>query len=241
MVVALLTAAGVGRRIGQSVPKQFLCVNDKPLVIYTMECFQRHPEVDYIAVVCLAGWEAMLSTYANQYGISKLRWIFPGGDTGMESIRNGVYGLRKELVDDDIVLIQDGIRVNTSADIISDCIRVTKEKGNAIPAVPIAEAPFYSEDHISSKVAYDRSTLLRSQTPHGIFYGKLCAIHKEAQLRNITNSVATCTLLVELGEQIYFSKGSNLNFKITNMDDILLFKALLDAKSLSWDRRIDSI
>ena len=208
MVVALLTAAGVGQRVGQNVPKQFLCVNDKPLLIYTMECFQKNPEIDYIAVICLDGWEVMLKAYAQQYGITKLNWIFPGGKTGMESIRNGVYGLREYLSDDDIILVQDGIRVNTSDDIIFDCIRVTREKGNAIPAVPIAEAPFFSEDHISSKKAYERSTLLRSQTPHGIFYGKLFKIHKEAEKRNITNSIATCTLLVELGEEIYFSKGS---------------------------------
>lgn len=235
MIVALLTAGGVGQRVGQSVPKQFLSVNDKPLIIYTMECFQHNADVDYIAVICLKGWESMLSSYAKQYGISKLKWIFPGGETGMESIRNGVYGLRTELTDDDIVLIQDGIRVNTSDEIISDCIRVTKEKGNAIPAIGVAEAPFFSEDHISSTVAYDRSTLLRSQTPHGIFYGKLYGLHKEAERRNITDSVATCTLLVEMGERIYFSKGSNLNFKITNMDDVYLFKALLNARHLNWE------
>ena len=236
MVIALLTAAGVGHRVGQSVPKQFLSVNDKPLIIYTMECFQNNSEVDYIAVVCLSGWESMLSSYARQYGISKLRWIFPGGETGMESIRNAVYGLRKDIADDDIILVQDGIRVNTSNEIISDCIRVTKEKGNAIPAIPIAEAPFYSEDHKSSTRTYDRSKLLRSQTPHGIYYGKLYDLHKRAEEMNITNSVATCTLLVELGETIYFSKGSSLNFKITDMDDVALFKALLMAKKLSWEK-----
>ena len=235
MVVALLTAAGIGQRVGQSVPKQFLSINDKPLIIYTMECFQRNSEIDYIAVICLKGWESMLTSYAQQYGISKLKWIFPGGETGMESIRNGVYGLREELKDDDIILVQDGIRVNTSDEIISDCIRVTKEKGNAIPAIPIAEAPFFSEDHVSSTIAYDRNSLLRSQTPHGIYYGKLYKLHKEAEKRNITNSVATCTLLVEMGERVYFSKGSSLNFKITDMEDVFLFKALLTAKKISWD------
>ena len=236
MIVALLTAAGIGQRVGQSVPKQFLSVNDKPLIIYTMECFQNNPEIDYIAVICLKGWESMLTSYAKQYGISKLRWVFPGGETGMESIRNGVYGLRDELSDEDIILVQDGIRVNTSDEIISDCIRVTKEKGNAIPAIPIAEAPFFSEDHISSTVTYDRSSLLRSQTPHGIYFGKLFNLHKRAEKEHINNSVATCTLLVELGERVYFSKGSSLNFKITDMDDVSLFKALLMAKKLSWEK-----
>ena len=81
MNVAILTAGGVGSRFGQDVPKQFLSVNDKPLIIYTMEKFQNHPEIDYIAVVCLKGWEDMLTAYAKQYNISKLRWVFHGGES----------------------------------------------------------------------------------------------------------------------------------------------------------------
>ena len=143
MNVAILTAGGVGSRFGQEVPKQFLSVNDKPLIIYTMEKFQNHPEIDYIAVSCLKGWEDMLTAYAKQYNISKLRWVFEGGESGMKSIQKAVFGLRDDLDDSDIVLIQDGIRVNTNSRIISECIRVTKEKGVAIATIPLAEAPFY--------------------------------------------------------------------------------------------------
>ena len=82
MNIAILTAAGVGSRLEQEVPKQFLSINDKPLLVYTMEKFQSHPEIDEIAVVCLQGWENMLRAYAKQFGISKLRWVFPGGETG---------------------------------------------------------------------------------------------------------------------------------------------------------------
>lgn len=234
MNIAILTAAGVGARFGQEVPKQFLSINDKPLIVYTMEKFQAHPEVDEIAVVCLEGWENMLEAYAKQFGISKLRWIFKGGKTGMESIQNAVFGLSSELKDDDVVLIQDGIRVNTSERIITECIKITKEKGNAIASIPIAEAPFYIKEKDIEEL--DRNKLLRTQTPHGIYYGELKALHEEANKNGIKDTVATCTLLAELGHPVYFYSGAESNFKITTLDDIEMFKALLVAKKVSWQK-----
>lgn len=234
MNVAILTAGGVGSRFGQEVPKQFLSVNDKPLIIYTMEKFQNHPEIDYIAVVCLKGWEDMLTAYAKQYNISKLRWVFHGGESGMKSIQNAVFGLRDVLDDSDIVLVQDGIRVNTNNRIISECIRVTKDKGVAIATIPLAEAPFYLDN--GSISCLDRNKLLRTQTPHGIYYGKLVSLHKEANQKGIKDSVATCTLMVELGYPVYFYDGAETNFKITTMDDIEMFKALLAVEKINWQR-----
>lgn len=232
MNIALLTAAGVGSRLGQEVPKQFLSINDKPLIVYTMEKFQNHPEIDQIAVVCLAGWEGMLTAYAKQFGITKLKWVFMGGDTGMQSIQNAVFGLKDYLRDDDIILVQDGIRVNTNQRIISDCIRVTKEKGVAIATIPIAEAPFYVDgDNVQE---LDRKKLLRTQTPHGIYYGKLRDLHLEANKAGIKDTVATCTLLAELGYPVYFYNGTETNFKITTMDDIEMFKALLSVEKIGW-------
>lgn len=234
MNIVILTAAGVGSRFGQNVPKQFLSINDKPLIVYSMEKFQHHSEIDEIAVVCLEGWEEMLKTYAKQFGISKLKWIFKGGETGMQSIQNAVFGLKEELNDDDIVIIQDGIRVNTSERIISDCIKLTKEKGVAIATIPLAEAPYYLEDGETKEL--DRDKLLRTQTPHGIIYKKLVEIHEEAIEKGIVNSVATCTLMTQLGYPIYFYDGAETNFKITTPDDIEIFKALLAAKKASWQK-----
>lgn len=146
MMLALLIAGGSGSRMGQSIPKQFLTVNEKPVIVYTLEIFQKHPEIDSIAVVCIEGWESVLQAYANQFNITKMRHIIPGGKNGQESIRNGVYELEKHYLPSDIVLIHDAIRPMVSADIISDCIRVTKEKGNAITAIPCAEAMIQTED-----------------------------------------------------------------------------------------------
>ena len=105
MNIALLIAGGNGVRMNQDIPKQFLNINDKPVIIYTLEAFQKHPEIDEIAVVCLEGWQEILWAYARQFNISKLKWVVDGGLCGQESIRNGVYELEKHYEDDDIVLI----------------------------------------------------------------------------------------------------------------------------------------
>ena len=108
MNIALLTAAGSGTRMGQDIPKQFMNIDDCPVIIYTMLPFQKHAEVDAIAVVCLKGWEMMLKAYANQFGITKLKYIFPGGDSNQDSIHNGIVGLKEQgLTDEDIVIIQE--------------------------------------------------------------------------------------------------------------------------------------
>ena len=125
--IALLIAGGSGNRMGQSIPKQFLTVNERPVIVYTLEAFQKHPEIDAIAVVCIDGWQSVLQAYANQFNITKLKYIVPGGKNGQDSIRYGVYELEKHYAPEDIVLIHDAIRPMVSAEIISDCSRVNRE------------------------------------------------------------------------------------------------------------------
>ena len=124
MNVAIVIAGGVGSRMGQQIPKQFINVRDKPVLIYTLEAFQAHPQVEAIEVVCIDGWEDILKAYAKQFGISKLKWVVKGGKTGQESIRNGVYGLEGILSNDDIAIIHDGVRPMLDSDVITDVIRV---------------------------------------------------------------------------------------------------------------------
>lgn len=165
--IALLIAGGSGNRMGQSIPKQFLTVNERPVIVYTLEAFQRHPEIDSIAVVCIDGWQSVLQAYANQFNITKLQYIVSGGKNGQDSIRNGVYELERHFKSDDIVLIHDAIRPMISADIISDCIRITKEKGNATTVIPCAEAMLKTENGENSTGSYPRDFLKRTQTPQG--------------------------------------------------------------------------
>lgn len=232
--IALLIAGGSGNRMGQSIPKQFITVNERPVIVYTLEVFQKHPEIDSIAVVCIDGWQSVLQAYANQFNITKLEYIIPGGKNGQDSIRNGVYELERHFNIDDIVLIHDAIRPMVSAEIISDCIRVTQLHGNAVTAIPCAEAMMQTEDGIVSTGSYPRDNLKRTQTPQGFPIGKICNLHRRALEAGITNSVASCTLMIELGEQVYFSAGSEKNIKLTTVEDIDIFKALLIAKRSDW-------
>lgn len=232
--IALIIAGGSGSRMHQDIPKQFLTVNEKPVIIYTLEAFQQHPEIDTIAVVCISGWEQVLWAYSKQFNISKLKYIIPGGETGQGSIRNGVLELEKHFDQEDIVLIHDAIRPMVSAEIISDNIRVANQYGNAITVIPCAEAMMQTEDGLVSVGSYPRDRLKRTQTPQAFHLGQICNLHRRALEAGITNSVASCTLMIEMGEQVYFSAGSEKNIKLTTVEDIDIFKALLAAKRSDW-------
>ena len=217
-------------RMGQEIPKQFLTVNDKPVIAYTMEAFQKHPDIDAIAVVCVEGWDSILSAYARQYGITKLKHIIPGGANGQSSIRNGVFELEKHYSADDLVLIHDAIRPMVSQSIISGCIATAREHGSAIVTIPCQEAMLETEDQISTNSSYPREKLKRTQTPQGFPIGVIADAHRRALEQGITNSVASCTMMVELGETIYFCAGSEKNIKLTTPDDMEIFKALLSLR-----------
>ncbi|MGN0030514.1 MAG: 2-C-methyl-D-erythritol 4-phosphate cytidylyltransferase [Candidatus Gastranaerophilaceae bacterium] len=227
MNIGLIIAGGVGSRMKQAVPKQFMTVFDKPIIAYTMEKFEKHPSIDVIAVVCLDGWDNILASYAKQYGITKLKHIIPAGSVGQESIKNGIFELAKHYDKDSVVLIHDGNRPNLSKDVISDCLAVTKQKGNAITCIPCQEAMLETIDQESSTGSYPREKLKRTQTPHGFYLEDIINAHKKAAELGITNSVASCTLMIEIGEKVYFSTGSEKNIKLTTPEDVEIFKALL--------------
>lgn len=232
--IALIIAGGAGNRMHQDIPKQFLTVNEKPVIVYTLEAFQEHPEIDAIAVVCIEGWDQVLRAYARQFNITKLEYVVPGGKNGQDSIRNGIMELEKHYDPEDIVLIHDAIRPMVSAEIISDNIRVAREKGNAVTVIPCAEAMLQTDDGTVSVGSYPRDRLKRTQTPQAFHIGFICDLHRRALEAGITNSVASCTLMIEMGEQVYFSSGSEKNIKLTTVEDIDIFKALLAAKRSEW-------
>ena len=236
MIVAVLTAAGTGSRMGQNIPKQFMHIENKPIIIHTMEAFQNHPSVDAIAVATLPAWIDVLKAYAAQFNIIKLRWVVTGGNTGQESICNALNKVKEDLQDDStIIMVHDGNRCMVSSEIISDSLATFKEHGSAVAAIPCVEAVFRSEDKgVSSVISIPREQLFRTQTPHTYTLGKLLWAHNEAKKRNISGSAASFTLMQELGETVYFSKGSEENLKITTVDDMVIFKALLHTKKDSW-------
>ena len=232
--IALIRAGGSGARMHQNIPKQFLTINDRPVIVYTMEAFQRHADIHSIAVVCISGWESVLQAYADQFNITKLKHIIPGGDSNHNSIRNGLFEVEKHYAADDIVLIHDGIRPMVSEEIISDCIITAKKFGSAISSVPCYEPVMRTEDGLQTCDFYPREKLRRSHTPHGYPIKKICDMYRLAAERGITNSTSSNTLLFELGEQVYFSAGSEKNIKLTTVEDIEIFKALLVSKKTEW-------
>lgn len=234
MNIALIIAGGSGQRMHQNIPKQFLTVEERPVIVYTLEAFQRHSDIDVIAVVCIEGWDHVLQAYANQFNITKLKHIIPGGKNGQDSIRNGVLELEKHYSKEDVVLIHDAIRPMVSQEVISDCIVKTKQHGCGIAVIPCAEAMVITADGDTSDACYPRDQLKRTQTPQGFSIGKICDLHRRALEKGITNSVASVTLMIEMGEKVYFSAGSEKNIKLTTIEDIDIFKALLHVRRSDW-------
>lgn len=232
--VAILTAAGIGTRTNQDIPKQFLNVENKPIIIYTLEAFQNHPNIDEICVVILDGWEKILWAYAKQFNITKLKYVVKGGETGQESIFNGVSAIRKDHKDNDIVIVHDGNRPLVSADIITDNLVKQNQFGSAVAAIPCTEVVFVSEQGDCSDHPIRREELWRTQTPHSYYLKDIWRAQLEAKEKGINNMAATCSLMAALGKKSYFSKGSEKNLKITTVDDIEIFKALLAAKKDEW-------
>ena len=227
MNIGLIIAGGVGARMNVTTPKQFIAVKGKPVLIYTLEAFQNNAAIDEIVVVCLHGWDDVVWKYANKYNISKLKWIAPGGETGMESLRNGMLLLKEKYSGDDIVVIHDAVRPLVSDNIINANIAGVIRNGNAITCIPCSEALLYSEDCFTSEKEVNRDTILRTQTPQSLYLSKFIWAHEEAVKRGITSAVATCSLLTLLGEKVYAVPGETMNFKITTKDDIALMEAYL--------------
>ena len=236
MTTAIIIAGGSGSRMGQDIPKQFINIYDKPVIIYTLEGFQKHPQIDAIEVVCLDGWQEVLRAYAKQFNITKLAGIVKGGETGQESIRNGVYALEGRCADDDTVIIHDGIRPLVDETVLTDVILKCEKYGNAVTSMPYNEQIFIVDDEISTVKYIPRETLRRVSTPQAYKFGKLLSSYRRAFAEGIGiyGSSYTNTMMVELGERLYFAAGSDKNIKLTTKDDLEMFKAYLKSDKDNW-------
>lgn len=229
MNVAIIIAGGVGSRMGQEIPKQFINVGEKPVIVYTLEAFQEHPLVDAIEVVCLAGWEQVLRAYARQYKIDKLKWVVKGGASGQESIRNGVYNFEGVLAEDDICIVHDGVRPMLDPEVITDVVRVAKERGNAVTSMPYNEQIFLvdKKDFATTTQYIPRETLRRVSTPQAYRFGLLDSKYHEAFEKGvgIDGSNYTNTMMVQLGVRLNFAVGSDRNIKLTTPENLEFFRA----------------
>lgn len=236
MNLAVIIAGGSGHRMGQDIPKQFINVHDKPVLIYTLEGFQKHPQIDAIEVVCIDGWHDVLWAYAKQFNITKLKWVISGGSTGQESIRNGIYNLEDKCSADDVVIIHDGIRPLVDDTVLSDVIIKCQKYGNAVTSLPYNEQIFVVDDEMSTIKYIPRETLRRISTPQAYRFELIDQGYHEAFEKEIGiyGSSYANTMMVELGHRLYFAAGSDKNIKLTTKDDLEMFKAYLQQDKDKW-------
>ncbi|AIM24813.1 IspD/TarI family cytidylyltransferase [Melissococcus plutonius] len=233
MITAIIIAGGVGKRMGQEIPKQFIIIDGKPIIIYTLISFQNHPQIDKILVVCKSGWEGTMWAYIKEYNISKVEWVIAGGKTGQESINAGVQFLKQFANNEDIIVIHDGIRPLVEEIVLSDVIVKCRKFGNAVSSLPYNEQIFIKKTDETTQKYIDRETLRRVATPQAYNYGKLIQSYDRAFKEGIgiSESSYTNTMMVDLGETLHFALGSDKNIKLTTLDDLELFKGYLRMKT----------
>ena len=175
-----------------------------------------------------------MRVYAREAGITKLQKIVQGGENGQASARNALRELKNVCGDDDIIIIHDAIRPLVSAEMISDCIVKCRKYGSGLAAMRCQETIIRTQDGIKGSEGISRNDIMRVQTPQAYLYGKVMRAHEAALEKGITNAVYTNTLMLDLGETLYFSKGSAKNIKITTMEDVEIFKALYRIEKEDW-------
>ena len=226
MNIAVILAGGVGSRVGAGMPKQFVKILGKPVIVYTIEAFQKHEDIDAIEVVCVKSHIDYMKELVDTYGLSKVKWITEGGADFQGSVLNGINNLQDKCSEDDIVLVHFGASPFVEGDIIADAVRVCKIKGNAISTTPFYLLSGVKDDDEKTTKWIDRDTIACMNSPHAFRYGYIRDIYKRAVETGVIKEVEphTTTLMYKMGETIYFSKGSQSNIKITTKEDLDLFE-----------------
>ena len=226
MNIALILAGGTDPTFQMSVPKQFVNVFNRPVIVYTLEKFQNRKDIDAIMVACLDGWQEMVKAYAKQFAISKLKWVIPGGKAGQDSASNGITVLKEECRDDDVIIVHDAIRPLVSDDIITDSIRVCRQHGMGVAAMRTMDTIMHTNDGKIGTSSISRYAIIRIQTPQAYRLDRLADIQQKAMEAGIMGQVDMNSVVSKLGEPVYFSRGSELNLKINTVEDVEIFKAL---------------
>lgn len=226
MNIAIILAGGVGSRVGADRPKQFIEVLGKPVLAYTVEKFNNHPQIDAVEIVCVESHIDYLREMVKKYNLDKVKWITKGGATFQGSVMNGVNNLKYKISDDDTVLIHFGASPFVEEDIITDAIEVCKEKGNAISTCDFFLLSGIKDDNTKSTKWIDRDTIACMNSPHAFQYKFIYDIYQEAVETGVIDEVEphTTTLMYKMGKTIYFSKGNQTNIKITTKEDLDLFE-----------------
>ena len=223
----VLLAGGVGKRMGAEIPKQFIEVNQKPIIVYTIQKFQKNPQIDKIVVVCVKDWIDKLKVLIEKYSLTKVEWITEGGDTGHDSIRNGVFFLKDKIEPDDFIIVHDAVRPVLPQKAIDEVLRVAHEHGNASSSIACHPPIVYTDDFKSGIKDVDREHVMLTASPQAYKYSLALKCYEKAEKENKHDFTFTSSLLIYCGERVYFAKGTTSNIKITQKEDIALFEALL--------------
>ena len=215
----ILLAGGVGKRMGSDIPKQFLEVDGKPIIVYSIENFQRNPQIEKIVVVCVKDWIDKTWELIRKYSLTKVEWIIEGGNTGHDSIRNGVFFLKDKVDPDDHIIVHDAVRPVLPQKAIDEVIRSSSIECHP----PIV----YTEDHESGITDVDREHVMLTASPQAFRFSLALKCYEMAEEENYHTSTFTSSLLIHCHERVYFAKGTSCNIKITRKEDLALFEALL--------------
>ncbi len=228
MNTALILAAGTDARFQMDVPKQFVNVNNRPLLVYTLEKFQAHSEIDEIIVICLDGWQEMVRVYAKQFHITKLTQILAGGDNAQQSTYLGLQFLKeqKNMQSGDIVIIHDAIRPMVSEELITKSIRKCRKSGMGVAAIRVMDAVMRTDNGKVGTESINRDSIMKIQTPQAFDFGYIWEMHNLAKAKGVTGYWDNTGMLTSLGEKIHFSEGSDLNIKVNTTEDVAMFRAL---------------
>lgn len=224
----ILLAGGVGRRMGADIPKQFMKVKGKPIIAYSIENFQRNFQIEKIVVVCVKEWISHLKEIIEKYKLTKVEWIVEGGDTGHDSIRNGVFFLKDKIASDDYIIVHDAVRPVLPQKAIDEVIRVAHENGNASSSIACHPPIVYTEDFKSGITDVDREHVMLTASPQMYRYDLALRCYEKAEKENRHDFTFTSSLLINYGERVYFAKGTTSNIKVTQKEDLALFEALLN-------------
>lgn len=232
MNIGVIFAGGVGSRMrSKEIPKQFLKVHDKPIIIHTLEYFERNPEINAVVIACIEDWIPHLEKLLYKFRIEKVRKIVPGGKTGQLSIYNGLLAA-KEVAGDNraIVLIHDGVRPLINEKLLSDNIASVKKYGTSVTAGIVKETIVVVDDDGKIMQVPDRAHSRVAKAPQSFYLDDILGVHNRALADGVDNSIDSCTLMKSYGYELHMVDGPYENIKITTPDDYYTMRAILDAK-----------
>ena len=227
MNIAVIFAGGSGLRMHtKSRPKQFLDLNGKPIIIYTLELFDNHPQIDAIVVACIKNWIPFLEKQLRKFEITKVIKVVPGGETGQQSIYNALCAAENVGTDDSIVLIHDGVRPLITEQTITDNINKVKQSGSCITCIPATETLVVRQTDGSLEIP-SRADSLIARAPQSFFLKDIIAAHRRALAEGRNDFIDSCTMMSQYGYKLGTIIGPMENIKITTPTDFFVLRAMM--------------